>query len=158
MVDTAKGVDYELELHDDIPDAARRSSTGKSVLETQLAKIMVNPAHHAPRWARIAKYANSAAAASAAAVLRKRHGDTQEVEGWRFETRRIENGQATGLFAQYDAEQIVPGRKEENAEKYSEYKARQKQALEQKAAEAARAEAEAHADKNPVKPRQAVTA
>lgn len=138
-----KSVDYELEVHDELPARPDRAAGGgASVLEDQLGRIVGNEGAHHPRWARIGKYANSAAAGSAALTLRKRHGDTPEVEGWRFETRRIDNGEATGLFAQYNPRVIVPGKKEENAKVYREWRARQAEARRVTLEEKARAEAE----------------
>lgn len=146
-----RNVSYDLEVHDDLPARPERhNAEGASVLEDQLKKIVAHPDHHAPRWARIGRYANGAAAAAAANTLRKRHGSSPEVEGWRFETRRIENGEATGLFAQYDASKVVPGKAEENAEKYREWKARQAEARTRRAEDKARREAEVEAEQKKV--------
>jgi hypothetical protein len=128
-----RSVTYELETYDELPELTRSASgQGGSPLEAQLRRIMYDPDRHAPRWGRIGRYdsqSHGAAANSAANVLRKRHGETQAVEGWRFEVRRIEEGQATGLFAQYDPHVIEPGLREQNAEKYEEYKDRQREKL-----------------------------
>ena len=86
-------------------------------------------------WARIAKYSSAehvAAAGAAAAILRRRHGETPDVEGWRFETRRVDEGAASGLFAQYDPYAIVPGRSEENQVKYEQWRKRQAEAAKQR--------------------------
>lgn len=145
----SRAVTYDLEMHDELPE--RVGSTGtNSVLEDQLKRIAGNPQHYAPRWGRIGRYANSAAASSAAAVLRKRHGDTAEVEGWRFEVRRIDNGEATGLFAQFDPKAVIPGKREENQVRYEVWKQRQKEARNRQASEQAVKDAQAHADANKV--------
>lgn len=131
MVDRA--VEYDLEVVDDIPD-----TNANSPLEDQLRRIQYDPERHAPRWARIGRYfgeSHGAAAGSAANTLRKRHGDRQEVEGWRFEVRRIDGGDATGLFAQYDPGRVIPGLREENTEKYEKFKARQRENARARAAE-----------------------
>lgn len=132
-----KAATYELEMLDDLPDPASNSP-----LEDQLRRLQYDPERHAPRWGRIGRYdgqSHAAAAGSAANTLRKRHGETPDVEGWRFETRRIEEGTATGLFAQYNPDAIVPGKREENEQRYEEWKARQREAsarrAEKKAAE-----------------------
>lgn len=137
-----RNVSYDLEVHDELPERTGNGPGGASVLEDQLKRIAGQPDHHAPRWARIGRYANSAAAASACAVLRKRHGDTQDVEGWRFETRRIDNGEATGLFAQFNPKVVVPGKREANEKRYRDYLNRQKEARVRVAEEKARVEAE----------------
>jgi hypothetical protein len=137
-----RNVDYDLEMVDDLPD-----TNTNSPLEDQLRRIQYDPERHAPRWGRIGRYdgpSHAAAAGSAANVLRKRHGDTAEVEGWRFETRRIEEGTATGLFAQYNPDRVVPGRREENVERYEEFKQKQREAG-QRRAEKKKAAAEAGA-------------
>lgn len=122
----ARDVNYDLEMVDDIPMPGSNSP-----LEDQLLRLSGDPQRHAPRWGRIGKYdgnSHAAAAGSAANTLRKRHGDTADIEGWRFETRRINEGNATGLFAQYNPAAIVPGRREENELRYEEWKARQREA------------------------------
>ncbi len=139
----ASDVTYDLEVLDDIPDKGAFGGGTFSPLEDQLHAIIHNPNHHAPKWARIGRYANAAAAAAACNTLRKRHGDTQDVSGWRFETRRIDNGEATGLFAQYDSSKIIPGKREENQVKYEEFKARQTEARKARAEAKAKADAEA---------------
>jgi len=124
-----RSVSYDLETYDDLPDGDGQRR-GQSPLEAQLQRIMDDEERHAPRWGRIGRYdgASHAAAASAAAnVLRKRHGERQAVEGWRFEVRRIEDGTATGLFAQYDPEIVEQGLKEQNDEKYEVYKQQQRE-------------------------------
>ncbi len=137
----ARDVTYDLEVVDDIPERGGPGSGVASPLEDQLAKIADNPDRHHPKWGRIARYANAAAASSAANTLRKRHGDTAGVEGWRFEVRRIDNGEASGLFAQYNGDAVIPGRKQLNDERYKEYKLRQADAararLEKKARDGA---------------------
>jgi hypothetical protein len=133
-----RSVTYELETYDELPDRdLPASGRGGSPLEVQLQRIMEDPERHAPRWGRIGKYdsqSHGAAANSAANVLRKRHGETQAVEGWRFEVRRIEEGQATGLFVQYDPHVVEPGLKEQNAEKYEEWRDRQREKAKARAA------------------------
>lgn len=126
-----RNVDYDLEMVDDLPDSATNSP-----LEDQLRRIQYDPGRYAPRWGRIGRYdgpSHAAAAGSAANVLRKRHGDTPGVEGWRFETRRIDGGDATGLFAQYDPERVVPGEREHNQSRYEEYKQKQREAGQRRA-------------------------
>ena len=140
-----RSVSYDLEMHDDLPDRVTAQGAA-SPLEDQLQVIMWDEDRWAPRWARIGRYANAAAAAAAANTLRKRHGDTPEVEGWRFESRRIDGGDASGLFAQYDPDQIVPGRREQNAEQYKAYKKRQAEARLRRIEEKARKAAEVEAD------------
>ena len=136
-----RNVEYDLEMVEDLPDTDYRTN---SPLEDQLRRIQYDPSRYAPRWGRIGRYdgpSHAAAAGSAASVLRKRHGDSPDVEGWRFETRRIEEGTATGLFAQYNPERVVPGRREENREKYEEYKDRQRQLGQRRAEKKAAAKA-----------------
>lgn len=121
-----RSVEYDLEVVDDIPE-----SSANSPLEDQLRRIQYDPERHAPRWARIGRYygeSHAAAAGSAANTLRKRHGSDAEVEGWRFEVRRVDGGDATGLFAQYDPDRVVPGKREENDARYEQFKARQREA------------------------------
>lgn len=120
---------YDLEIVEGLPHET--VSPGYSPLEDQLSKIVHNPENHAPRWARIGRYNKAPAANSAKAVLLKRHGDTAQVEGWRFATRRIDGGEATGLFAQYDPDKVVPGLREQNKERYREYQERQREAAAQ---------------------------
>src|SRR5215472_1707431 len=121
-----RNVDYEMEDVEDLQE-----STPNRPLEDQLRRIQYNPERHAPKWARIGRYfgeSHSAAAGSAASTLRKRHGDNPGVEGWRFETRRIENGEASGLFAQYDPGRVEPGLREENDKRYEVFKEKQRDA------------------------------
>lgn len=127
-----RNVDYDLEVVENIPQ-----STANSPLEDQLRRIQYDPERHAPRWARIGRYygeSHAAAAGSAANTLRKRHGDSNEVEGWRFEVRRIDGGDSTGLFAQYDPNRVRPGLREANDERYEEFKAKQREAAAKRAA------------------------
>lgn len=121
-----RDVDYTLEMFDEIPDTGSNSP-----LEDQLRRIQYDAERHAPRWGRIGRYdgaSHAAAAGSAKNTLQKRHGDTPDVEGWRFEVRRIEEGQASGLFAQYNPERILPGLREENVKRYEEFKQKQREA------------------------------
>lgn len=141
-------VDYELQVHDELPPAT--ATQGGSVLEDQLKRIKFNAELHHPKWARIGRYNNAPAAASAKMTLQRRHGSSPEVEGWRFETRRIDNGEATGLFAQYNGEWIVPGKREENTARYQEYKERQAEARRVRLETVAKADAEKHAKAQPV--------
>lgn len=144
----SENVDYDLEFHDDLP--VSNTSPGGSVLEDQLRRIAGNLDNHAPRWGRIAKYANPAAAHSSKNTLQRRHGSTAEVEGWRFEVRRVDNGQYAGLFAQFDPKAAIPGKREENQVEYRAYQDRQKEARARNAADKARRDAENHAEKRPV--------
>jgi len=135
-----RNASYELEMIDELPDTATNSP-----LEDQLRRIQYDPERHAPRWGRIGRYggpSHAAAAGSAANILRKRHGDTPDVEGWRFETRRIEEGTATGLFAQYNPERIIPGEREKNVERYEEFKQSQREAAQRRAEKKAAASRE----------------
>lgn len=130
-----RNVQYGTKIVEDLPDQA--PSVGASPLEDQLQDIYDNPEYHAPKWAGIAEYSSAehvAAASAAAGILRRRHGDDQSVEGWRFETRRINGGEASGLFAQYDPKAIVPGKAEENSVKYEQWRKRQADAAKQRAA------------------------
>jgi hypothetical protein len=129
----ARQVDYELTISDEIPEP-NRTSGQPSPLESQLDSIVRNSDYHAPRWARIGRYASSVSATAAASTLRGRHGDTPRIEGWRFETRRIENGEATGLFAQYDEGAIVDGAYDEWLQKRKDRAERLTEARRQRAA------------------------
>jgi hypothetical protein len=117
---------------DELP--GRASSVGASPLEDQLRKIKDNPSHHAPKWGRIGRYANSAAASATANHLRRRHCGEGGVhtEGWRFETRRIDEGEASGLFAQYNPKEIQPGLREVNDKAYDAFKKRQTEAAKER--------------------------
>jgi hypothetical protein len=122
----ARSVNYETTLVDSLPEQA--PSAGASPLEDQLELIAGNEEYHAPMWARIAKYSSAehvAAAGAAASILRRRHGEDATVEGWRFETRRVDEGSASGLFAQYSPTLIVPGKAQENEAKYEAWRQRQ---------------------------------
>lgn len=104
-------------------------------MEDQLADIVDNSEYHYPLWARIGKYTSAehvAAAGAAASILRRRHGDDETVEGWRFETRRIDNGVASGLFAQYNPGAVQPGKAEQNKVVYEAWRRRQADAARQR--------------------------
>lgn len=126
-----RDVNYDLEMFDEIPDPGSNSP-----LEDQLRRIQYDADRHAPRWGRIGRYdgaSHAAAAGSAKNTLQKRHGDTPDVEGWRFEVRRIEEGSASGLFAQYNPDRIIPGKREENGKRYEEFKSKQREAAARRA-------------------------
>jgi len=130
----SRSVDYATSIVSELPDAT--PSAGPSPLEDQLADIVANREYHYPLWARIAKYSSAehvAAAGAAANILRRRHGDDETVEGWRFETRRVDNGTASGLFAQYNPDVIVPGKAEQNKAVYEAWRRRQAEAGKQRA-------------------------
>ena len=145
-----KNVNYELVVEDDLPGGEQ--PLPYSPLEDQLVEVMAKQDLWAPKWVRIGKYQNQAAASAAANLLRKRHGDVEAVEGWRFECRRIDGGENTGLFVQYDPNVIIPGKKEENRAKYQEWKKRQAEAkkvrAEQKMRELAEADARAEHERD----------
>jgi hypothetical protein len=125
----ARSVDYATSIVSELPD--QTPSAGPSPLEDQLEEIAGNREYHAPLWARIAKYSSAehvAAAGAAANILRRRHGEDESVEGWRFETRRVDNGTASGLFAQYNPELIMPGKAEQNTVVYEAWRRRQAEA------------------------------
>lgn len=128
-----RSVDYAMTIVSELPDPT--PSAGPSPLEDQLADIVDNTEYHFPLWARIGKYTSAehvAAAGAAASILRRRHGDDETVEGWRFETRRIDNGTASGLFAQYNPKEIVPGKAEQNKVVYEAWRRRQAEAARQR--------------------------
>lgn len=134
MPTRSRNVEYGTQLVSELPE--QMPSVGPSPLEDQLQNIIDNSNYHAPRWARIGKYSSAehvAAAGSAASILRRKHGDKPDVEGWRFETRRVDEGEASGLFAQYDPKAIVPGKAEENKVKYEQWRVRQAAAAKQRA-------------------------
>jgi hypothetical protein len=112
-VQKPRDVNYTLEIVDDLPDldVARRSP-----LEDQIAKIVDTPDAHG-RFVRIASYANGSAASAAGNQLRKRHGDTEAVDGFTIRTKRevSENGgePRTGLFVRFSPNAIVPGGRED---------------------------------------------
>ena len=129
----SRSVDYATSIVSELPDAT--PSAGPSPLEDQLADIVANREYHYPLWARIAKYSSAehvAAAGAAANILRRRHGEDESVEGWRFETRRVDNGAASGLFAQYNPAEIVPGKAEQNQAVYEAWRRRQAEASRQR--------------------------
>ena len=129
----ARSVDYATEIVAELPDAT--PTNGPSPLEDQLKDIEANTEYHYPLWARIGKYSSAehvAAAGAAANILRRRHGDDESVEGWRFETRRVDNGAASGLFAQYNPEATVPGKAEQNRVVYEAWRRRQAEAAKQR--------------------------
>lgn len=128
-----RSVDYATAIVSELPDAT--PSAGPSPLEDQLADIVDNSEYHYPLWARIAKYSSAehvAAAGAAASILRRRHGDDETIEGWRFETRRVDNGAASGLFAQYNPDAVVPGKAEQNKIVYEAWRKRQAEASRQR--------------------------
>jgi hypothetical protein len=126
---SSRAVDYATAIVAELPEAT--PSAGPSPLEDQLQEIIDNSEYHAPLWARIAKYSSAehvAAAGAAANILRRRHGDDESVEGWRFETRRVDNGMASGLFAQFSPNAIMPGKADENKIVYEAWRQRQAEA------------------------------
>ena len=128
-----RSVDYATSIVSELPEPT--PSAGPSPLEDQLADIVDNTEYHYPLWARIAKYSSAehvAAAGAAASILRRRHGDDETVEGWRFETRRVDNGNASGLFAQYNPGAVVPGKAEQNKVVYEAWRKRQAEASRQR--------------------------
>lgn len=118
---TPRDASYVLEIVDDIP----QRTIEKSPLEPTLEKIAADyeaqkaAGNEKPITAIIALYGKPSACTAAANVLRQRHG-TQDVEGWRFETRHVdrkdpETGEEvtkTALFVNYDPTKMVPGGRE----------------------------------------------
>lgn len=137
-VDTKRGqkprdVDYTLDVLDgDIPDV---DITRRSPLEDQLDKVKAQAEYHG-KWIRIGSYANGSAATAAANVLRKRHGDKANVEGWTVKPKRSDDGR-THLYVKYEPGAIVDGaraefeqRMKDRAAKYAAKKAADKAASE----------------------------
>ena len=141
-VQKPRDVNYTLEIVDDLPEleVARRSP-----LEDQIAKIVDTDEAHG-RFVRIASYANGSAASAAANQLRKRHGDTESVDGFTIRTKREmdDNGgePRTGLFVRFNPNAIVPGGHEDFQLRLAE-----REAKVQARREAREAEAEAEAEK-----------
>lgn len=135
-----RDVAYVLDIVDDIPERENE----KSPLEPTLEKIAADwekqkeAGNEKPITAIIALYGKPSACTATANVLRQRHG-TQDVEGWRFETRHVdrtdpETGaavQKTALFVNYDPTKMVPGGREAWDKKMAD----RKQKLEAKRAE-----------------------
>lgn len=125
--------DHDLEVVDELPPD--HSHVLRTPLESQLSRILHDPERHAPKWGRIAKYTSKdhgAVANSTVNNLRQRHGDDESVEGWRFERRRVDNGEATAVFAQYNGAAIIPGKKEANEKRYAALVERRKEAIERR--------------------------
>lgn len=97
-----RSVDYELEMYDELPDRPGRQSPIKEAI----AKIQASPPP-AGKWVCIAKYGNGSAATAAANVLRQKLGHVKEVAGWQFATRRVDNGDRTGLFVSYNPDDMT---------------------------------------------------
>lgn len=132
-----RDVNYTLEIVDDLPESelARRSP-----LEDQIATIVsTEDAHN--RFVRIASYANGSAASAAGNQLRKRHGDTEAVDGFTIRTKReaAENGapHRTGLFVRFNPSAIVPGGREDFEKRTKAREARNVERREAREAEAA---------------------
>jgi hypothetical protein len=125
-------VSYELEIVDgELPE---RPGARTSVLKDQLDQVSSNEKYHG-KWVRIGLYGKSTAATAARNVLQQRHGRTQAVDGWKFETRRIPGDESkTGLFAKYEADKIIAGAME--AHKAGEQARKDKLKAEREAAKA----------------------
>jgi hypothetical protein len=113
-----RNVDYTLEIVDELPDRPFRTSPLEDSLDKIIAIYNDTPEKLKDkdgnaRWVVIGRYDNSTAAGAAANVLGQRHGKSVNVEGWEFTTRRIDEGDKTGLFVKYTPESIVPGAKDE---------------------------------------------
>lgn len=121
-----RDVDYSLEVLDgDIPDAEIQR---RSPLEDQLDKVRESSEYH-NKWIRIGSYANGSAGTAAANVIRKRHGDKAEVEGWTIKPKRADDGR-THLYVRFTPGAIVEGaraafeqRMKDRAAKYAAQKA-----------------------------------
>lgn len=118
-----RNVAYVLEIVDDIPERSYAPSPLETALENIAKDYEAMPEDsRKPITAIIALYDKPTATTAAANVLRQRHG-TQDVEGWRFETRHVKrtvDGQEvdrTALFVNYDPTKIIPGAREQWDEK-----------------------------------------
>jgi hypothetical protein len=136
-----RDVNYTLEIVDDLPDLDVQR---RSPLEDQIATIVATADAH-ERFVRIASYANGSAASAAGNQLRKRHGDSEAVDGFTIRTKReaAQNGEPsrTGLFVRFNPNAIVPGGREDFERRSKEREARNE--VRRQAREAEKAEAEA---------------
>lgn len=124
-----RNVDYTIEIVDELPERPFKASP----LEDSLDKIIaihnetpekLKDKDGNAKWIVIGRYDQSTAAGAAANVLGQRHGKNVNVEGWEFTTRRIDEGNKTGLFVKYTPEAVVPGAKEEWARTEKERRAK----------------------------------
>jgi hypothetical protein len=119
-----RDVNYTLEIVDDLPDLDLQR---RSPLEDQIAKIVDTPSAHG-KFVRIASYANGSAASAAGNQLRKRHGDTEAVDGYTIRTKRevADDGSEprTGLFVRYNPDAIVTGGREDFEKRLADREAR----------------------------------
>ena len=100
-----RDVDYTLEIFDDLPEPPPRSD-----LEKNLTKIRAEPRAHG-RMVRIGDYGKRESAESAKNGMHRKHGNSPEIEGYRFRVARADRDDEPrfGLFVCYTPEAIVPG-------------------------------------------------
>ena len=112
-----RDVRYEINVHDKLPSGGSVGSRPSAIEDNLTAIVAEHEAgQHRGKWRMIASYRVASAAGAAANILRRRHGDSVDVEGWEFATARDEtpgeNGAVEvrrGLFARYEPEKIVAG-------------------------------------------------
>lgn len=106
-----RDVQYDFDVVEE--DLTNIGQESRSVLVDQLDRVKATETAHG-RWVRIASYGKSAAASSAAKSLRERFGDSPEVSGFLFRSKRDEmtEGSTTpryGLFVRFTPDAIVDG-------------------------------------------------
>lgn len=102
LANKERRVEYgELQVMDELPNRPVKQSP----IQDLLGQIKSDSAKHG-KWVGIAKYENGSAATAAANVERQRKGKDQTISGWAFATRRVDEGENTMLFANFDPSKI----------------------------------------------------
>lgn len=121
-----RDVQYEVKTLDSMPEHGTRASVLEEALEA-IKKSTPRDAEGNSVWCQIGSYRLGSAASAAANQLRKRHGRSPEVNGWRFTTGKQTKDEAgnpvpkdkqrTILAARYEPEAIVEGEAQKHAER-----------------------------------------
>ena len=121
-----RDVQYEVKTLDSMPEHGTRASVLEEALEA-IKKSDPRDDNGNAIWCQIGSYRLGSAASAAANQLRKRHGRSPEVNGWRFTTgkqTKDESGnpvpkdkQRTILAARWEPEAIVEGESQKHSER-----------------------------------------